>query len=116
MCIRDSAETAGRNREIGLAGWREGLWLYARNPVRHFGMVNPDALGNLVHLLRQDPERRGLINLATMEKCFDAQQAVPVGSIKKEPWFLVSGAMDKGSCEAIPARSEYAFAWQKPWF
>lgn len=114
--MRQLAETAGPNREIGLAGWREGLWLYARNPVRHFGMVNPDALGNLVHWLRQDPERRGLVNLATMEKCFDAQQAVPVGSIKNDPWFLVSRAMDKGSCEDIPARSEYAFAWQKPWF
>lgn len=109
------AEAIGAEKELGLAGWREGIWLYARNPIRHFGMANPEADANLLDWLRQDPGRYGLIDAAALKACFHAEQAIPVAGRKNETWFLVDQAMSNGACRAKPAVGVYAFEWRRPW-
>ena len=114
--MQQVASTVGTQQEIGLGGWLEGVWIYSRNPLRHFGKNNAKANANLLAWLNEDGSRWGLAGGDFARECFDMARAIDVTQPGEDAWFLVNAGMSNGRCEAIAAQTSYAVAWKKSWF
>jgi hypothetical protein len=57
------AEVAqSQGAELVLAGWREGHWLYARQPLVHFGLDTPNQVVMAAEWLRSHPQDVAMIS------------------------------------------------------
>ncbi|QEY62775.1 glycosyltransferase family 39 protein [Metapseudomonas lalkuanensis] len=102
--------------ELMLTHWREGHWLYARQPLVHFGMVGPQQVEKAAEWLRSHPGNSALIRPEDLPRCFKPELAKRVGDGDDEDWYLVQGNADNGQCQDAAARQQqpYRFAWKRP--
>jgi 4-amino-4-deoxy-L-arabinose transferase-like glycosyltransferase len=106
------ARELGPEREVALVGWREGHWLFAQNPLVHFGYRGgPDQVHQAQAWLRAGPDRWLLAPARLLRACFDLGRSIRVGREKGSDLVLVDAGMDTGRC--TPRRPEplYRFRW-----
>lgn len=109
--MAQAAELSG-GADLVLTNWREGHWLYARQPIVHFGFGQPDSVDRAAQWLRSHPQAFALVPSAELARCFAPEQARQLGETSRETWHLVGAGADNGQCHGeLPARV-YRFAWQ----
>jgi 4-amino-4-deoxy-L-arabinose transferase-like glycosyltransferase len=110
------AQRIGPERELALVHWRDGQWLFARNPLVHFGYRGgPDQVPQALTWLRGGPDRWLLAGDRWLHDCFDMGQAIPVGEDRERRLYLVEARMDAGRCPRVPVRRVYRFRWERPY-
>ncbi|SDI24227.1 ArnT family glycosyltransferase [Pseudomonas panipatensis] len=102
--------------ELVLAGWREGHWLYARQPLVHFGLDTPNQVVMAAEWLRSHPQDVAMISADDLERCFQRERALEVKGKFEEQWFLVRADADNGQCHDVTPHETYRFAWRKSFF
>jgi 4-amino-4-deoxy-L-arabinose transferase-like glycosyltransferase len=103
-----------QNAEIVLVDWREGHWVFAQQPLVHFGFKDTQPLEHSVVWLRGHPNTYALVPAQDMARCYDPQKARSVGDTSRAEWFLVGDDADNGKCQATLPDKAYSFAWQQP--
>jgi len=103
-----------QNAEIVLVDWREGHWVFAQQPLVHFGFKDTQPLEHSVVWLRGHPNAYALVPAQDMARCYDPQKARSVGDTSRAEWFLVGADADNGKCQATLPDKAYSFAWQQP--
>lgn len=110
--LMQRAAQATKGADLLLIGWREGHWLFARQPIVHFGFEAGATAAHAAVWLRSHPHAHALIPGAQLASCFDPRQAHALGETTRSSWFLVGAAADNGRCRAdLPAR-QYRFEWR----
>jgi hypothetical protein len=110
------ARRIGPEREVALVQWRDGDWLFAQNPIVHFGYRGgPDQVGQALTWLREAPDRWLLASDRWLTQCFDMERAVSAGHDRGRNLFLVDVRMDPGRCASQPIRRLYRFRWKQPY-
>lgn len=108
------AETT-QGAELMLTNWREGHWLYARQPLAHFGVGAPNQTDKAAEWLRSHPNAYALIPPHELSRCFWPEKAQRAGDGDEEDWYLVQAGADNGQChDDISTQSPYRFAWKQP--
>ncbi|WP_456292960.1 ArnT family glycosyltransferase [Pseudomonas sp. AK106] len=97
--------------ELVLVGWREGHWLFARQPVVHFGFADQSAVGHAALWLRTHPSAFALVPAAELERCFVAAKARQLGSTSRAEWLIVGPDADDGRCRPPAPVRAYRFSW-----
>lgn len=113
ILMGDVAQATG-GADLVLTQWREGHWLFARQPIVHFGFDSAAAVDKAAEWLRGHPGAFALVPARELARCFDPEQARKVGETSRAEWFLVDSASDNGRCHREVSRV-YRFAWQTPW-
>jgi 4-amino-4-deoxy-L-arabinose transferase-like glycosyltransferase len=114
--MAEVARRIGAERELALIHWRDGQWLFAQNPIVHFGYHGgPDQVGQGLAWLRAAPNRWLLASDRWLRDCFDMQQAIHAGEDRGRHLFLVEARMDPGRCPSPPLRRLYRFRWERPY-
>jgi 4-amino-4-deoxy-L-arabinose transferase-like glycosyltransferase len=112
------ARVAGRigpDAELGLVGWRDGHWLYARNPLVHFGYRETVAeVPRAAAWLREGRNRWLLGPASRLAPCFVLGRAVPIGR-DKDDLFLVHADQVSGDCGTPTPGPRYHFRWRTPY-
>jgi len=103
-----------QNAEIVLVDWREGHWVFAQQPLVHFGFKDTQPLEHSVMWLRSHPNAYALVPAQDMARCFDPQKARSVGDTSRAEWFLVGADADNGKCQATLPDKAYRFVWHTP--
>ncbi len=102
------------NAELVLVGWREGHWLFAQQPIVHFGFYNGNSLEQSATWLRSHPQAFALVPARDLARCYDPQKARRVGNTSRAEWFLVGVDADNQRCQSPTPEKVYSFAWQQP--
>lgn len=97
--------------ELVLVGWREGHWLFARQPVVHFGFADQSAVEHAALWLRNHPSAFALVPAAELERCFMAGKARQLGSTSRAEWLIVGAEADNGRCQPPAPGRTYRFSW-----
>lgn len=100
--------------ELVLSNWREGHWLYAQQPIVHFGLDTPNQAEKAAMWLRQHPQAVAMVRADDIDRCFRRELAKPVAGHHEEDWFLVREDADNGQCHDDSQYSIHQFAWKKP--
>lgn len=110
------AEVAGMTQgaELMLTHWREGQWLFARQPIVHFGMDAAHQTQKAADWLRSNPSAFALIQADELAQCFKPDKARKVDGHSAGEWFLVQADADNGQCHERSASAPFRFAWQLP--
>lgn len=111
--MKEVAEITG-GAELVLTRWREGHWLYARQPLVHFGIVAPNQTQRAAAWIRNHPNSYALIKPDNLQQCFEPTKARRVGDGDDEDWYLVQADADNGQCHAPMDDRPYRFVWQQP--
>lgn len=111
--MAQAAELSG-GADLVLTTWREGHWLYARQPIVHFGFARPESVDRAAEWLRGHPQAFALIPSTELARCFDPEQARQLGETSREVWYLVGAAADNGQCRSSQPAKAYRFAWRRP--
>jgi 4-amino-4-deoxy-L-arabinose transferase-like glycosyltransferase len=109
--MANAARRIGAERELGLVQWRDGQWLFARNPIVHFGYRGPDQLGQALTWLQGGADRWLIAGDRWLAPCFDMERAVYAGNDRERKLYLVDASMEGGRCPAAPIRRAYRFRW-----
>jgi 4-amino-4-deoxy-L-arabinose transferase-like glycosyltransferase len=110
------AQRIGSEQALGLVQWRDGHWLFAQNPIVHFGYREPDQVGQALTWVRGAPGRWLLASDRWLGPCFDMSRAVSLGDDRERNLFLVDASMDLGRCAAEPVRRLYRFRWARSYW
>ncbi|WP_044872909.1 glycosyltransferase family 39 protein [Pseudomonas sp. LFM046] len=111
--MQQVADTSGGG-DLVLTNWREGHWLFARQPLVHFGVNASHQAEKAAEWLRNNPTSHALIRPADLERCFKADKAKRVGDGDDEDWYLVQADADNGQCHDSEATAPYRFTWNTP--
>lgn len=112
--MADVAERTG-GADLVLTNWREGHWLYARQPLVHFGMAGANQAERAVEWLRGHPDDYAMIKPYDLSRCFLEDKAEHISDGDEEDWYLVQAAADNGACHhAVMTDPIYRFAWDRP--
>ncbi|MDG9885341.1 glycosyltransferase family 39 protein [Pseudomonas sp. GD04058] len=107
--MAEAAEVTG-GAELALVQWREGHWLFARQPIVHFGFAR-STTENALFWMRQHPGTFALLPEAGLQRCFDVGKARKLGDTSRARWYVVGGDADNRKCEAAAPDQVYRFAW-----
>lgn len=102
------------NAELVLVGWREGHWLFAQQPIVHFGFYNGNSLEQSAIWLRSHPRAFALVPARDLARCYDPQKARRVGDTSRAEWFLVGADADNQRCQSPVPEKVYSFTWAHP--
>ncbi len=102
------------NAELVLVGWREGHWLFARQPIVHFGFYKGNALEQSATWLRSHPRAFALVPARDLARCYDPQKARRAGDTSRAEWFLVGADADNQRCQSPAPEKVYSFTWAHP--
>ena len=102
------------NAELVLVGWREGHWLFAQQPIVHFGFHDRQSLERSATWLRGHPQAFALVPGQDLARCYDPQKARRVGDTSRAEWFLVGPDADNQRCQSPVPEKVYSFAWEQP--
>ena len=95
-----------------LVDWRDGYWLFAQNPLVHFGYrAGPEQLPKAQAWLRAAPDRWLLASPRALRGCFDLRRAIRAGGEKGYDLVLVDASMDAGRCAPRAPEPLYRFRW-----
>ena len=92
--------------------WREGHWLFARQPIVHFGFAR-STTEQALYWMRAHPGSFALVPETELARCFDPGKARKLGDTSRAQWYVVGGDADNGQCQAAPAATTYRFQWQR---
>jgi len=109
--MRQAAELTG-GADLVLAHWREGHWLFARQPIIHFGFMTGSTVDQAVRWLRDHPQAYALIPASELNRCFQPDKARKLGDTSRAEWYLVGPDADNGQCHSEPPARAYRFVWQ----
>ena len=108
--MADAARATG-GAELVLVNWREGHWLFARQPLVHFGFANQSKPETAVYWLRQNPTAFALVPQTELGRCFNADKAQRLGDTSRAEWYVVGADADNGQCQPNVPEQVYHFAW-----
>ena len=103
-----------QNAEVVLVDWREGHWVFAQQPLVHFGFKDTQSLEHSATWLRSHPAAYALVPAQALAQCYDPQKARSVGDTSRAEWFLVGADADNGKCQVALPEKVYNFAWRDP--
>ena len=89
--MRRTAETIGREGQLGLVAWEEPLMFLADRKVSEFGLSSPwrDQLSAAIRWQEAAPQNRWiLIVAAAISPCVDPARAIIVGIANRRQWLL----------------------------
>lgn len=98
--------------ELVLTDWSEGHWLFAHQPLVHFGIAAANQTEKAVEWLRANPDSHALIRPSELSRCFLPDKATRVGDGDEEDWYLVQADADNGRCHDSDAPRPYRFTWK----
>ncbi len=106
-------ETAAltQGADLVLVNWREGHWLFAKQPIIHFGFIDASTVDQAALWLHEHPNAYALVPASELERCFLADKARKLGETSRAQWFLVGADADNGSCRPAPPANVYRFSW-----
>ncbi|MCJ0975962.1 glycosyltransferase family 39 protein [Pseudomonas sp. PS1] len=111
-----SVAKATHSAELILTNWREGHWLYSRQPLVHFGVVAPNQVDKAAEWIRRHPDTFAMVRASELTRCFMPEKAKRVGDGDEEDWYLVQVDADNGQCHdaTFAEQPPYRFAWKQP--
>lgn len=104
------------NSELMLTNWREGHWLFAHQPLAHFGVDAANQTDKAAQWLRANPSAFAMIQPDELPRCFKPELAKHVSDGDDEDWYLVQADADNGQChdEIAAQQQPYRFTWKQP--
>lgn len=111
--MRSAAALTG-GADLLLIDWREGHWLFARQPIVHFGFQSRGGLDEAARWLRIHPDAYALVPARELARCFIPERARSVGGTSRAEWYVVGADADNGQCRSDLKMREFRFAWQSP--
>ncbi|RML39866.1 Dolichyl-phosphate-mannose-protein mannosyltransferase protein [Pseudomonas syringae pv. maculicola] len=109
----EQAAEVTHGADLVLVNWREGHWLYARQPMVHFGFAHALANERAASWLREHPGTFALVPGELLANCFLPEKAHPLGKTSRADWFLVDAQADNGVCRPERPPEVYRFAWKQ---
>lgn len=110
--LMEQAALASKGADLVLVEWREGHWLFAQQPIIHFGMIGQSTVQQAAQWLREHPKAFALVPMASIGECFKPERATVLGSTSRAEWAVVGVDADKGTCTA-QTRRVYRFEWDE---
>jgi len=104
------AELTG-GADLVLTHWREGHWLFARQPIIHFGFKATNPVDRAATWLQQHPQAFALIPASKLTRCFQPDKARKVGDTSRAEWYLVGAEASNGQCLGAEPTKVYRFSW-----
>lgn len=108
--MREVAGVTG-GADLLLPQWREGFWLFARQPIVHFGFHSKESPEQVVEWLRLHPQAFALVPARELGRCFLPEKARQQGGRTWADWYLVGVEADNGNCHGELPAKVYRFAW-----
>jgi 4-amino-4-deoxy-L-arabinose transferase-like glycosyltransferase len=97
--------------ELVLVRWREGHWLFAEQPIVHFGFTGTSTLEQAARWLSTHPTSFALVPEEGLERCFIKDKARELGKTSRAHWYVVGADADNGTCRPAPPERVYRFSW-----
>ncbi|MBM6446337.1 glycosyltransferase family 39 protein [Pseudomonas sp. MIL9] len=110
QAIMAQAATMSHGADLVLVNWEEGHWLFARQPIVHFGMDN-STVERAAQWLREHPQDYALVPGEVLTRCFKPEAAHELGENSRAQWSLVGADADNGQCQPGPSPRSYRFEW-----
>lgn len=111
--IMAQAATLTQGAELVLVNWEEGHWLFARQPIVHFGR-DASSIEKAAMYLREHPEAYALVPDDLLNRCFNVETAQALGENARAHWSIVGADADNGKCLPQEAGKVYRFTWNDP--
>ncbi|WP_433769863.1 ArnT family glycosyltransferase [Pseudomonas putida] len=108
--IMAQAATMTHGADLVLVNWREGHWLFARQPIVHFGMAD-STVEQAAQWLRENPKAYALVPDELLGQCFNPQAAHELGETSRAEWSIVGADADNGQCHPGKPEHVYRFDW-----
>ena len=102
------ANTLTHGADLVLVNWSEGHWLFARQPIVHFGMLD-STVERAAQWLREHPKDYALVPDEVLSRCFKPEAARELGENSRALWSIVGVEADNGQCHPGPASTVYRF-------
>ena len=109
--LMSEAARATGGAELVLVNWREGHWLFARQPIVHFGFTGQSRADAAAYWLRHNTTAFALIPASELGRCFSADKARKLGETSRAEWYVVGADADNGHCQTAAPGHVYRFAW-----
>ncbi|MHC8313781.1 ArnT family glycosyltransferase [Pseudomonas sp. GT1P32] len=106
------AATMTRGADLVLVNWREGHWLFAKQPIVHFGMIG-STVEQAAQWLREHPQAYALVPDEQLGQCFNPQATRELGETSRAQWSIVGADADNGNCHPGPPAHIYRFTWDR---
>ncbi|MBT8769190.1 ArnT family glycosyltransferase [Metapseudomonas boanensis] len=100
--------------DLVLSYWREGVWLYARQPIVHFGANTPNRTESAVQWLKDHPAAFALVSEPELARCFIPGKALKLEHAADGLAYLVQAEAINGQCQPLSTNPSYRFAWTTP--
>jgi hypothetical protein len=111
--IMAQANVMTHGADLVLVNWSEGHWLFARQPIVHFGMLD-STVENAAQWLREHPKDYALLPDELLSRCFKPEAARELGENRRAEWSIVGADADNGQCHPSTPTSVYRFDWSNP--
>jgi hypothetical protein len=106
----EQAASMTHGADLVLVNWREGHWLYARQPIVHFGMAE-STVEQAAQWLRDHPNAYALVPDELLGQCFAPEAAHELGETSRAEWSIVGADADNGKCHPEQPGHVYRFTW-----
>jgi 4-amino-4-deoxy-L-arabinose transferase-like glycosyltransferase len=110
--IMAQAATMTHGADLVLVDWREGHWLFARQPIVHFGMAD-STIERAAQWLRENPKAYALVPDELLSRCFKPEAAHELGETSRAEWSIVGADADNGQCHPGPPEHVFRFNWDR---
>jgi 4-amino-4-deoxy-L-arabinose transferase-like glycosyltransferase len=110
VAIMEQAASMTQGADLVLVNWREGHWLYARQPVVHFGMTE-STVEQAAQWLREHPQAYALVPDDVLVRCFKPEASHELGETSRAEWSIVGADADNGQCRPGKPEHVYRFSW-----
>ncbi|AWY38614.1 phospholipid carrier-dependent glycosyltransferase [Pseudomonas putida] len=107
------ADKMTQGADLVLVNWSEGHWLFARQPIVHFGMLD-STVERAAQWLREHPKDYAMVPNDMLSRCFKPEATRALGKSDGAEWSIVGAEADNGQCTAPTADKVYRFAWDDP--
>jgi 4-amino-4-deoxy-L-arabinose transferase-like glycosyltransferase len=105
------ANSMTHGADLVLVNWSEGHWLFARQPIVHFGMLD-STVERAAQWLREHPQDSALVPDELLGRCFKPEAARELGEAEGAKWSIVGAEADNGKCLVQAANKVYRFVWE----
>ncbi|MDD0994800.1 glycosyltransferase family 39 protein [Pseudomonas sp. TNT2022 ID1044] len=109
--IMAQANTLTHGADLVLVNWSEGQWLFARQPIVHFGMLD-STVERAAQWLREHPDDYALVPDNVLSRCFKPEASHELGENSRARWAIVGVAADNGQCGLDATSTVYRFSWR----
>ncbi|KAB0506935.1 ArnT family glycosyltransferase [Pseudomonas moorei] len=110
VAIMEQAASMTHGADLVLVQWREGHWLYARQPIVHFGMAE-STVEQAAQWLREHPQAYALVPDDVLARCFKPEATHELGETSRAEWSIVGADADNGKCHPGQPEHVYRFSW-----